>query len=375
MIRTFLALIFALLLPVMGWSQSLTISPTSSTSANEPSVFSMDDGAKIKVTSNSIQFLDSGKEISQYFAFGVSQDRSVVSLLDYSEGNAQITLFTPRGDTLNSYSSVSVNPNDPSLAIYPVSSGHLLLRDNIMNFIWHDGLGNKGTNISSGSGSQQGETISEVEMSADRQTVVIYTPKIKRGSALGSKAELLKADDQFQRIFQSESRYLKDLSVADDGNLITLVTAAEGTNDEVVILDKYGNEINTLTVEEPVVGASLDTSGEYVTVYSSNRVGVYSTLNGERLGSTSLQEAVFSAEYFPDDQIIVLLSGNYSSASGILNNVQFKAVDLDKREIVSEGFSDALGFHQALPSSFKRLSANKYEFNGANKDLVIDVAI
>lgn len=375
MIRTLFSLILALTLPIMAWAQSVSITPTSPTSTNEPSVFSLEKGAKIKLDGNNLLFMDSGKKISQYFAFGVSRDRSVVSLLDYSEGNAQITLFTPQGDTLNSYSSISVNPNDPSLAIYPVSSGHLLLRDNIMNFIWHDGLGNKGTNISSGSGSQQGETISEVEMSADRQTVVIYTPKIKRGSGLGSKAELLKANDDFQRIFQSEDRYIKDLSVADDGNLISLITAAEGTNDQVAILDKFGNEINTLTIEEPVVGASLAASGQYVTVYSSNRVGVYSTLNGERLGSTSLQEAIFAAEYFPEDQMIVLMSGDYSSASGILNNVQVKAVDLEKRSIASESLSDALGFHEALPTTFRRLSSNKYEFSGANKDLVIDVSI
>lgn len=375
MIRTLFSLIFTLLLPFVVWGQSLSISPTSSTSSNDPSVFSMKDGAKIKLDGNSVQFLKSGKKVSQYFAFGVSQDRSLISLLGYEEGKARITLFTPQGDTVNSYTSVSVNPNDPSLAIYPVSSGHLLLRDNIMNFIWHDGLGNKGTNISSGSGSQQGETISEVKMSADRQTIVIFTPKIKRASGLGSKAELLKADEEFKRIFQSEDRYIKDLSVADDGNLITLVTAAEGTNDEVVILDKFGNEINTLTIEESVVGAGLAADGQHVTVYSNNRVGVYDIINGERLGSASLQEAVFAAEYFPADQMVVLLSGDYSSASGILNNVQVKVIDLQKRSIASEEFSPALGFHEALHPTFKRLSSNKYEFEGANKDLVIDVAI
>ncbi|MCW9708404.1 hypothetical protein [Fodinibius salsisoli] len=374
MIRTLFSLIFLMLLPAMVWGQSLTIAPTPATSTNEPSEFTMEGGAKIKLDGNSLHFLNSGKRVSQYFAFGVSQDRSVLSLLGYSDGKAQITLFTPLGDTLNSYASISVNPNDPSLAVYPVSSGHLLLRDNIMNFIWHDGLGNKGTNISSGSGSQQGETISEVAMSTDRQTVVVYTPKIKLKNGLGSKAELLKADDEFQRIFQSDSRYIKDLGVADDGNLITVVTAAEGTSDEVIILDKYGNEINTFTIEEPVLGANLAADGKHITVYSNKRVGVYNTLNGERLGRASLREAVLSADYFPADQMIVLLSGDYSSASGILNDVQVKAIDLEKRDIVSEGYSGALGFNEAFTLSFERLSTNKYQFNGSNKELIIDVA-
>lgn len=373
MIRTLLTMFLVSLFPAVIFGQSLTISPTSSTAGNGPSVFTLEDGNKIKLNENSVQFLSSGKEIPQFFAFGSGQDRSLVSSLNYTEGKAQITLFTPQGDTLNSYLSTSVNPNDPSLAVYPVSSGHLLLRDNIMNFIWHDGLGNKGTNISSGSSSQQGETISEVAMSQDRQTVVVYTPKIKRGAALGSKVELLKADEQFQRIFESDGRYIKNLSVSEDGNLITIVTAAEGTKNEVVILDKYGNKINSLTIKEPVLGATLAADGEHITIYSNNRVGVYNIISGERLGSTSLQEPVFAADYFPVDQMILLMSGDYSSVSGILNSVEVKAVDLERRAIVSERFSDPLGFNEAFSPYFERLSPNKYEFSGGNKELTIDV--
>jgi hypothetical protein len=374
MMRTLLSMLLMSLFPALLVGQSLTIAPTSSTAGNDPSVFTLEDGNKIKLDKNSVQFLSSETTIDQFFSFGSAQDRSIVSLLNYTDGKAQITLFTPEGDTLNSYRSVSVNPNDPSLAIYPVSSGHLLLRDNIMNFLWHNGLGKAGINVSSGSNSQQGETISEIAMSLDRQTVVVYTPKIKRDSGLGSKVELLKADEQFQRIFESGDRYIKDLRVTDDGNLISIVTAAEGTNDEVIILDKFGNEINTLTIEETVLGANIGEQGTHVTVYSNNRVGVYDVISGDRMGSTSLQEPVFAADYFPADQMLVLVSGDYSSVSGILNSVEVKAVNLEKRDIVSKSFTGVLGFNEAFAPGFKRLSANKYQFSGSNKELIIDVA-
>jgi len=373
MILRLLQLLVIFLLPSIAIAQSLNIAVTQETQSNGSAVFSLADGTAVELESQKIRFMDSGNA-AHFSGIGISPDRSVVSLLDNTQGKAEVTLLNARGDTLNRYTSIALGSNDPSLSVYPTDAGHVLLRNNIMNFTFHDQAGEIGTNISNGSQTDQGETISELVMNPGQETMIIYTSKIKKGDELGSKAQLISADKQLQRIYQRDDRYIKDLRVTNDGNLVTILTAAEGTSDQVVVLDKYGNEINTVTAEEELIGANASADGEHLTLFSDNRIRVYNLLNGENIGSTSLQQPVFMANYFSDDQILLILSGNYSAASGELNNMEVKAVDLNRRDIVSEPFSNALLFHEAFTPEINRVSANHYQLRGANKELNISVS-
>lgn len=364
-------ILFLLPLGVLG--QSLNFSSAGKTANNSPTVFSISGDAKVEIQSSAITFLDSGKSVSSYLSAGFSPDRSIISLLDYTSESAEVTLLSANGDTLNSYSSIQIKPNDPSLAVYPFNSGKLLLRSNIMNFAMHDGYGNTGTTITSGSTSEEGETISEVRSSANGATTIIFTPKIKRGEEIGSKAGLLGMDNQLIRIFEHEERFIKELEVSEDGNWVTIITGAEGANDRVLVMDRYGNEIGSLSPGEQLEGAQLSKDARHITAYSSKRVRVHNVLSGERLGSTSIQDPVFYADFFPEDQMIVILSGRYSETSGVLNNIELKAVDLARRDIVSNSLSEALGFYEGFKIDIDRLSANQYKLKGANKELTIDV--
>lgn len=361
------------LLPIGVLGQSLQFSSEGNSSNNSPNVFSLSEDNKVKIQSNTITFLDSGMSFSSHLAAGFSPDRSIISLLDYTGEAAEVSLLSASGDTLNSYSSISIKPNDPSLAVYPLNSGALLLRSNIMNFAMHDGYGNTGTTITSGSNSEEGETISEVRTSSDGATAIIFTPQIKRGNQLGSKADLLGVDNQLIRIFEHDERFIKELKISEDGNWVTIITGAEGANDRVLVMDRYGNEIGKFTPEEQLEGAQLSKDARHITLFSSKRIRVYDILSRERLGSTSIQNPVFFADYFPQDQMILILSGDYSSTSGILNNIELKAVDLARRDIVSNSLSEALGFYDGFKTNIERLSANRYKLEGANKELTIDV--
>ena len=373
MILRLLQLLVIFLLPSIAIAQSLNIAVTQETQSNGSAAFSLADGVAVELESQKVRFMNSGNT-AHFSEIGISPDRSVVSLLDNTQGKAEVTLLNARGDTLNRYTSIALGSNDPSLSVYPTDAGHVLLRNNIMNFTFHDQAGEIGTNISNGSQTDQGETISELVMNPGQETMIIYTSKIKKGDELGSKAQLISADKQLQRIYQRDDRYIKDLRVTNDGNLVTILTAAEGTSDQVVVLDKYGNEINTVTAEEELIGANASADGEHLTLFSDNRIRVYNLLNGENIGSTSLQQPVFMANYFSDDQILLILSGNYSAASGELNNMEVKAVDLNRRDIVSEPFSNALQFHEAFTPEINRVSANQYQLRGANKELNISVS-
>ena len=373
MIRILFQLVFVMVLPSILFGQSIKISATAETSANGMSVYSLDEGSKIELKSGSARFVNENSTSYDFSAVGFSEDRSVVGLVQHTGSKANILLLSSKGDTLNSFSSVSLRANDPSLAIFPTNSGHALLRDNIMNFTFHDGTGIVGESISTGSGSKGGETVTEVATSSNQEVKVFYTPKIKQGGALGSKAELLMADQSIQRIFQDEARYIKSLELSDDGSQIAIVTAADGTSDKVVVLDQYGNRINDLTAEEDLIGASLSGGGEYMSLFSEGRVRVYNTQTGERLGSASIDSPVFEVHYFPEDERLFIATGNYSEVSGVLQNVDIKVVLLDKRAIISESYSGALRFHSSFTPSFKRISSAEYERQGANKNLDIEL--
>lgn len=373
MIRHLLQLSLFLFLPLMTSAQSIDVAVTPATTGNGPSVFSLAHGATVEFESREIRFPNSGIT-SDFEAVGISPDRSVVGLLDNVQGQAEVTLLNAEGDTLNKYTSISLGSSDPSLSVYPTNTGHLLLRNNIMNFTFHNELGEIGTNISNGSSTQQGETISRLETNPSHETFILYTSKIKSNSSVGSKVQLIDTDKQLRRIFQSDDRYIKDLELSDDGAMVTIVTAAEGTTDQVIVMDKYGNEINTITSDEELAGASLAEDGRHLTLFSDNRIRVYNLLNGENIGSTSLQQPIFMADYFPDDNMLLIISGYYSSSSGNLNNIEVKAVDLARRDIVSENFSNELNFHEVFTPKIKRISSNEYQLKGANKELEIDVA-
>lgn len=373
MIRNLLQLILIFFLPLIVSAQSINVDATPATSGNGAGVFSLADGAAVELESQRIRFLGSGPT-SGFAAVGISPDRSIVSLLKNNQGKAKVLLLNAKGDTLHEYTSIALGANDPSLSVYPTNAGHLLLRNNIMNFTFHDELGEIGTNLSNGSSTQQGETISELVTNPGHETFIIYTAKIKSAGMVGSKVQLIDTDKQFRRIFESGDRYIKDLQLSDDGNMVSVVTAAEGTNDQVIVMDKYGNEINTIVSEEELVGANLAADGKHLTLFSENRIRVFDLLQGENLGSTSLQQPVFMADYFSADDMLLIVSGNYSTNSGTLDNIEVKAVDLARRDIVSENISGILNFHEAFTPKIKRVSPNQYQLDGANREIKIDVA-
>lgn len=368
---TFLLRLFALvLLPTVVWGQSLNISTKPNTAGNNPSTFSLENG-KISINSNEVQFLDANLSVTDFEAYGISPDNSLVSFLKRTPEGGEITIFSSSGDTLNQYETISLASNDPSQAVYPFNTGNTLLRNNITNFTFYDTFGDINTNMSSSSQSQEGEAISEVTMDDDGETLVIYNPKIKRSGNLGSRAQVKMPEEQFSHIFSSRERFIQEVMVSEGGGIVSILTSRQGSNDQVIIMDKFGNELNRIETDEDLQGISFSDNSEYITLYSQGRVMVYPSLGGDRIGSTSIRNPVFQAKYFPEDDLILILNGSYSESSGILNNVEVRAVDIEQRQIASKAYGRAIGFTQALKTDFIRSSAGSYELKGGSQELVI----
>lgn len=351
-------------------AQSLNLSASSETADHNTSTFLLDEGS-ISINSGSLEFLSSGKTVSDFKGLGISPDFSKVSVLKWSGEKGEIQMFNSAGDLLNAYSTITL-ADESSFGVYPFNNGNLLLRDKISNFTFYDTFGEIAKSVSSSSQSKGGQKISEVAMSPNAETLVIYNPQVKRKGELGSSA-MVKQGDDFKDIYFSSDRYLKNVTVSDDGDIIVLITAKDGTDDQVIIMDRFGNELNTITTEEDLKGASLSKDAEYITLYSGGRVMVFTTVDGESQGATSFRSSIFLADYFPEDNLILALTGSYSERSGIMNNVEFRAINLKKRAIESNKFPGAVGFHTAMTPKFVRTSADHYKLMGGSKQIEIEV--
>src|SRR5699024_3697813 len=104
---------------------------------------------------------------------------------------------------------------------------------------------------------------------------------------LGSQAHVLNASNRLENIYSNSGRIIKDVVISDNGQFIMLLTAGGGSDDEVVIMDRFGNELNVISTDEDIQDVRLSGAAEYITLASERRVLVFDMLKGERLGSTS----------------------------------------------------------------------------------------
>lgn len=366
-----LRVLLIVLFPSFLFAQSLSLSVSAGTQSNNPSTFLL-DGNKVTLTSDQLRFAHSGKTISNFVDVDVSADESIISVLKQSGEDGTISLFNSRGELLTSYATIILSSDDPSQAVYTSNNGNVLLRDNITHFTFYDTFGGIAASMSSSSQSKDGEKISQVVASENQSATVIYNPQIKRDSDLGSKAQYKQGDNNFEQIFYSRDRYLKNVTISENGDLVILLTAKSGSQDQAVIMDAYGNVLNTISVDDNLKGAAVSPGYDFITLYSNSRVMVYSMLDGNRLGSTSLSSTVFVADYFPEDNLILAVTGNYSSGSGIMNNVTFEAINLQQRSITSERLSGNLGFRSAITPKLVRISDDHYQLQGGSKKVNIE---
>ena len=356
------------LLPSIAVGQSLNVSVADQTVDNNRSTFTLGN-SKVTFGSQSVRFLENDTE-QNYDAIGVSSDNTIISTLTWNGQEGKISLYNSKGKKLNAFSTISL-ADETSFGLYSFNSGNTLLRDKIANFTFYDSFGELVTSVSSSSQSTEGEVISEVARSASGNTIVIYNPKIKRNGELGSKAQVRTGTKKFEDIFFSSDRYLKDVTISKDGSLIALISANQGTDDRVLIMDNYGNELNTISAEEDLKNVRFTDDLENITLFSGGRVMVHNTLSGESLGATSFRSPVMIADYFPEDNLILAVTANYSERSATLNNVEFRAINLQQRSIASKQFSGALGLNDAIELRLIRDSGNSYLLKGANKNISI----
>ncbi len=257
------------------------------------------------------------------------------------------------------------------MKVYVKPNGGFILRENIANFLFYNSTGNIQQSISNSSQSPEGESVSELAADPAFKTVVLYNPKIVRNGVEGSRARVVKKNWTTRDVFYSSERAIRLAKVSENGQYIAVASFKSGTDDEVKITDRFGNELGSFSFNQNVVDIIISDDGEYVTIRSNSRVGVYSLLNGEREGSTSFRSTLHYAEFVPEDETIVAITAD--EAGSVLSNIEMHAINISERSIERQEYNEELGITKSLPLDLERNGRLSYTLTGLSKSLTLNI--
>ncbi len=229
---------------------------------------------------------------------------------------------------------------DPSLQAYAMPNGSVVVRENIANFLFYDSFGNIRKSVSNSSQSEGGEAISEFVVDVNGKTKVIYNPKIIRNGKTGSRAKFVLANMEVIDVFSSQDRAIQSVDISTNGELIAITTMKEGTDDEVTILDQFGNILATIEFDQDVKGVTFSENGLFATIYSGGRAAAYEISSKERVGSTSFRNtSVIYANYSPEDKTIIALTGKGEQS---YSELQAHTVNVSARKIARKDINGTM---------------------------------
>lgn len=262
------------------------------------------------------------------------------------------------------------DPFDETLKITVLNDGRFIIRDNVANFSFFDSNGTLKFSVSNSSGSTDGEVASGIITDSSGNTILLYNPRINYGAREGSRARILKGEDNFINLYDNRERTIKHAAVSQNGNYITLIAEGPRSDDIVLVTDRHGNEIARLTSDMELEGATLTEDAAFLTIYSSNRAQVYRLRDSELLGSTSFRVSVAFAAYSPEDQQILALCGT-SGQNNQIQNPELHAIHLGERSIARTDITSPVSYLELNHIQLKRTGGSQFLLSGLNRELSI----
>lgn len=309
--------------------------------------------------------------ISSMSLFGqslqISASSNSANFLSADLNGGAIQIKEPNGTVINS-GDYKRDSNDPSFKVYPLQNGEYIVRENIANFVLFDSFGSVIRPISNSTQSEGGEKISELATDPNGKTIVLYNPEVRSEGKKGSRAKVIGLENSDSDIFYRSDELIRAVRVSESGEFIAIASGKDGSDDKVTVMDRYGNDIRTITFDQEVKGLNLYGSGSTLTVFSEGRVAVYNVLSGERLGSSSFRGGTLQfANYSGADQTIVGLTGNLNGST--LSNIEVRIINVAARKIASQKYSGTVDVQDLDKISLERKGRFNYTLTGMSKDL------
>lgn len=315
-----------------------------------------------------------GKQLS--FSNGKSVDFDLwatnphkTHIITYKNGSdqAEITLFDESGTKLNAFKVNAFDLSDESLAIFLSNQLVIGLRHTIGSFEFYNWDGRFINTLSNTAGSTEGEKVSTFGIQNHSFSILASNPMIQMQGNKNTAAALLNPFINQKQNLAYESN-TENISVTShsNSNQIVLVHGTSSKNSVVRITNHLGEVLYSFEVDvEAPIGASLDFSGDYVTVFSSGRMAVFEISTKERVGSSSVRGTpLFYAFYDAQEQTLVGLTG-LPSTDGY-TNLGVQAVHLGKRKIAKDESTNSIQVLAGHPIYPKKNKAGNYELIGFN---------
>lgn len=363
--QTLFALLLSIVLSTSIEARQLTVQSVPEHSGYSAQQFPLEDGV-LEVDRGYYTIGDAG--IFNPESWSISITGKKASFIENRDGAVYYSTFTASGNLAAEKHLEFFEADDETIKIYAFDDGKTVTRDNVANFTFFDPAGRVLFSQSNSSQSSEGERESQLSTDAAGQTFVLFNPIISYGNTRGSQARLIFNEDDTQRFFNDRSSEIKDLKVSENGAYITLLTS----KNEVYLFDRFGNELNRLSLDDDQTGVSLSEDARYLTIFSRSRAQVLNALSGERLGSTSSRSPVIHANYIPEDNTILLFGGTVQGNR--INEPMMTAVSISKRQIEREEISMPLAIHDLDKLRITRVNTNQYRVDGLNRSLQVNTS-
>lgn len=353
-------------------SQSISVSPVANHSSNGANVFPTKSGT-LSLSNDNLRLAGAAETVlfGSVLKWALSPGGMKLAVLSSGPG-AELQQIDHSAHELYRTEFEFIDPSDETISIYPFDDGRVVVQDNVANFTFLDAGGEVVHSVSNSSQSLDGEQSSQLAADPSGRTIVLYNPVIAYGRQTGSQARLVYGAEDHELFFRNKSREISHVEVSKNGELMTILSTGAG-NDELVVFDRFGNELNTITTDKGQIGASLSGGGEYVTLYSGGRIQVFNTITGERLGSTSTRSPVLEAYYDPQDEVVVALGGSVPENGTQISDPVLTAVHLTKRQIARENISFSLSTVPNMRIGIERNESGRYRISGLNRHLNMTV--
>lgn len=329
------------------------------------------DGNTLQFQQNSAVIND--KNVRNIEAFNINSQRSLLSFILNNTNKSELQLYSVNGKLINTISDLQFEDDDPSVMAYPLPDGRAIVRENIANFSIYDTYGDLTETVSNSSGSEEGESVSKLAMDPGGSNIIVYNPQINYSNSKGSRVQAIRSDGYLDNLFNSRDRTIHKLHVSESGSFILILTKKAGTDDQVLLVDRFGNELDSFEFDDDLLDAKFGMETNHIVAYSSGRVRVYNMFTGESMGSTSIRGSgtIFYADYSPRDNQILALTGSKSSNTNYVNSVEAHAVDVEKRKLDDTEVVNSYLTHPKVPLRMERRGANQFTITGGGGDINI----
>ncbi|WP_114984063.1 hypothetical protein [Cyclonatronum proteinivorum] len=359
-------------------SQRIDVSPVLQSGAAHTASFS--NGWHISLRNGTFTSESPSFTADDVLDFDVSPDNRHVAILRSrtdGSGGHKIEIINREGLVIARHDGISdLDPADPSLKLYLLAGGNVVLRDNIVTFSVYTHRSGFIDRVSNSSGSPDGEAMSRLISSADGTQVFVYNPRIIRQDGVSSRLSRLNIEEgAIENLFVDDSREITNLTASNDGAFVYVLLQDQQNNVELVKLSDDGSQLATVRAENQGSGAYVQPENNTVTFFHQSNAQVYDVDSGERLANAFFRQQNIVFAYFePRDNLVLALTGRRNNRDGNIQANAVRAVDLTARSLIhSNDLSHTFTFRPEDEPRMHRLQANVYELLGVTNAVRITV--